>query len=83
MEVPACSKCEEPLDTTGYPKWCKSCRAKHRREYEEVRKKLTFGEGIAAMRELMADEFDRLGSGKFSGYECADLIRQAPGPMPD
>ncbi len=83
MDVAACSKCQEPLDTAGYPKWCKSCRAKYKRGYEDAKEKLTFGEGVAAMRDVLADEFERLGTGSFQAYECADLIRRAPGPILD
>jgi predicted amidophosphoribosyltransferase len=32
-----CSKCHEALDTAGYPRWCRRCRAKYKREYEETR----------------------------------------------
>jgi hypothetical protein len=40
-----------------------------------------FHKGIAAMRNLLAQEFEKLGSGNFSGLEVAALIRQAPGPQ--
>lgn len=83
MEIASCSKCEDALDTTGYPKWCKGCRAKYKRDYDKTKENLTFGEGISAMRELLVGEFDKLGSGSFSGYEIAQLISQAPGPMLD
>ncbi len=79
-----CSKCAGALDTTGSPRWCKSCRAAYHREYKELKEGMSetrgFSAGISAMRDCMATEFERLGSGMFAGYEIAELIRQAPGP---
>lgn len=40
-----------------------------------------FHKGIAAQRELSAREFEKQGSGSFTGYEIAALIRQMPGPQ--
>jgi len=42
-----------------------------------------FRAGVEAMRELLAKEFEQIGSGGFNGYEIANLIRQVPGPRPD
>lgn len=42
-----------------------------------------FYEGVAATKELLAEEFERFGPGQFSGDEIAVLIRQAPGPKHD
>ncbi len=79
-----CTKCNGARDTTGFPKWCKSCRAAYHREYKELKEGMSetrgFSAGISAMRDCMATEFERLGSGMFAGYEIAELIRQAPGP---
>jgi hypothetical protein len=79
-----CSKCDGALDTEGYPKWCKACRAKHRREYESTRKEMSesrgYAAGVSAMRLHLAGHFERLGAGSFAGYEIAALIRQARGP---
>ena len=79
-----CTKCGGPRDTTGYPKWCRSCRATNKRECEEVRKKMLeskgFGEGREEMREHLAAGFERLGSSMYSGYEIAASIRRVPGP---
>lgn len=84
METENCSKCNATLDTEGYPKWCKVCRAKYRREYESVKGEMSenkgFAKGVEALRHVLVTEFLQQGSGKFSGYECADLISQAPGP---
>ncbi len=78
-----CSKCKGGLDTEGYPRWCKGCRAKYQKDWKQTREALTFGDGIAAMRELLANEFQNQGGGSFSGYEIRDLIMQAPGPTLD
>jgi hypothetical protein len=81
-----CSKCNATLDTIGYPKWCKACRANYRREYEDEKQerlgKKGYARGVEDLRDLLAGEFDRLGSGNFSGAECAYLIRQVPAPRP-
>lgn len=39
-----------------------------------------YAAGIAAMRAHLAGHFDRLGSGAFTGFEIAGLIRQSKGP---
>ena len=75
-----CTKCEAALDTHGSPVWCRACRAKYHREYEALRKKQEYIAGVEAMRDCLAREFDTQGSGRFSGYEIADLIWRAPGP---
>lgn len=84
-ETSKCSKCGEERDTAGYPKWCRACRAKYKRDYEEIVKTMDkgngFGQGVAAMRELLATEFEKFGLGRFTGDEIATLIRQAPGPQ--
>lgn len=79
-----CSKCSGPLDTSGAPLWCKSCRAQYQRDYKAIREEMSesrgYASGISAMREHLSKQFERLGSGTFSGYEAAQLIRQARGP---
>lgn len=42
-----------------------------------------FVQGVLAMRECLAHEFEQVGSGNYDGYEIAALIRQAPGPLPN
>lgn len=80
-----CTKCGEPRDTTGYPLWCKACRAKHKKESDEIRRDLlksqAFRDGSEAMQEYLAAQFERYGPGLFSGTEIAALIQQAPGPL--
>lgn len=79
-----CSKCGSAIDTTGYPVWCKACRAKYQKDYKAARAEMTesrgYAAGIAAMRAHLAGHFDRLGSGAFTGFEIAGLIRQSKGP---
>lgn len=86
-QITTCSKlqddgaiCGRDLDTEGYPKWCKRCRAKYQREYKAIKDEIGFAQGVGAMRDCLASEFERLGSGMFSGSECAGFIRNAPGP---
>lgn len=80
-----CSKCNSPLDTTGYPKWCKSCRAAHKREYEATKKEMQesrgFAAGQSAMRSYLVQQFARYGTqGAFTGYEIARMIQNCKGP---
>lgn len=79
-----CSRCTKTLDTAGSPPWCKACRAKYQRDYKALRDEMKesrgFAAGVSAMRAHLAGQFERLGSGTFSGYESAGLIRQAKGP---
>lgn len=79
-----CSKCGKELDTEGYPKWCRSCRTKYHGSYINMRtargEQRGFTAGVEETKTILAQEFERLGSGSFSGYEIGKLIRQAPGP---
>lgn len=74
-------RCANVLDTEGSPKWCKKCRAKYQREYQalqpELAEKRGYGRGVQQLRNFLVLEFERLGSGAFTGYEIAELIRQA------
>lgn len=84
---PLCSRCTEPLDTTGSPTWCKSCRANYQREYKALRAEMTesrgYAAGVSAMRAYLAAQFAKLGSGGFTASEVAALIRQSQGPDAD
>jgi hypothetical protein len=40
-----------------------------------------YAAGITAMRSYLADQFNRLGSGAFTGHEISKLIQQAKGPQ--
>jgi hypothetical protein len=86
-EAAKCTKCSEELDTTGYPLWCRKCRAAHKREYEQTRKEMytnqAFLTGARTMRQSLAVAFDGLGGGQFSGGEISDLILRAPLPTTD
>ncbi len=79
-----CSRCEEPLDTDGSPRWCKKCRAKYRREYESTKKEMSESRGYAAgqsaMRAALAGYFYRFGGAHFSAAEISVMIQRAPGP---
>lgn len=80
-------RCSNVLDTEGYPKWCKACRKTYRAAYDDMqlsrKERAGFAAGVRQTKEILAAEFDRLGSGNFSGYEIAALILQAPGPTLD
>lgn len=83
----SCSKCTGVLDTDGSPKWCKSCRAKYQREYNELKveksEKAGWHKGVRAMRDCLAEQFGQLSGGSFDGAEVEALIMQAPGPSCD
>ncbi len=82
-----CPKCKLRPASPGGNHWCNECRAAYQREYRETELKMAknkgFYEGVSATKELLAKEFERFGSGSFSGDEIAQLIRQAPGPKHD
>ncbi len=42
-----------------------------------------FVRGREAMRVMIAEEFDKLGSGRFTAYEVAELVGRMPGPTPE
>ena len=84
-ETETCSKCEETLDTTGYPKWCKKCRAANQREYSRTVKEMSetrgFAAGVSAAKAFVASEFDNAVRGAMiSGHEAARLVRACKGP---
>lgn len=83
-----CSRCGiGKVSGDGTPRWCPDCKASYQREYRALKdgraERKGFSAGVVAMRERLAEEFDRLGSGGFSAYEVAELIRRAPGPKVD
>lgn len=77
--------CTNILDTTGLPKWCRSCRAAYQREYQALRvdrkQQVGFAQGREAMRDMVVAEFARLGLNQFSGDEVAHLVARMPGPQ--
>jgi hypothetical protein len=81
-----CSKCgKNPrADSSSTSPWCKECRTEYQRNYVAGLKKQnaeqSFARGVAATKRLLAQEFARLASGGFTGFEIANLIMQAPGP---
>ena len=80
-----CSKCSAELDTAGFPKWCKACRAKYKREYEGLKKEMAetrgYSAGISAMREFLAVQFVGYTIQRFSGPEIAHIIRNCSAPV--
>ena len=86
MATESCSKCLSSLDTDGYPKWCKSCRAKYRREYEVTRDEMmraaAFQDGVRATREYLIGEIARRGTAQMllSALDIARWISEFPAP---
>lgn len=89
-EIKMCSACgnapRAAQDSTN--PHCKGCRAVYARAYRQVSTEMThakaFREGVRAMKDLLANEFEQIrGTGAFGGQEIAAMIRQAPGPLLD
>jgi hypothetical protein len=78
------TRCEKSLDTTGSPRWCKSCRAQYQQDYQKVRKDMadgkSFAAGVDAMRRKLTRQFMSLGNGKFTGIQCAGFVRDTTAP---
>ncbi len=77
--------CGKPLDATGYPLWCKRCRADHRNAYNATVKEMSesrgFAAGVAATKDLIASEFmNAIRGAQINGYEAARLVRACRGP---
>ncbi len=75
-----CSRCENPLDATGSPAWCKACRAKYQREYQRTRKEMSesrgFAAGISAAKEFIAQCFEQqVRRASVTGIEAASYVR--------
>ena len=79
-----CSKCHQRPKAKSHD-WCNECKAENQQRYQFDRDNMLerrgFVAGVKAMRDVLANEFERLGTGSFSGSECGDLIRRAPGPQ--
>jgi hypothetical protein len=81
----ACSRCAGVLDTTGYPLWCRKCRAENKRDYEATKKQMMesrgFATGVGAMREYLVKAFQEYGAASsFTGDEIASIIQRCKGP---
>lgn len=80
-----CSKCEKDLDSTGFPHWCRKCRATYKREYEAQRDEMSetrgYAAGISAMRDFLAVNFEKYALPRvFSGPEIGHIIRTCGEP---
>lgn len=79
-----CSRCEADLDSAGYPKWCKKCRAKYRREYVDLRAQMQetrgFAAGVSAMRAAVVTRFAHWPRAVFSGSEVVTQVQTMAGP---
>lgn len=83
-----CSQCKSGVVSKprgSYPRWCKECLAKYKRENLTLKLdregRRGFIQGARGMRQALVDEFARLGMHSFSGDEIAQLIANAPGPL--
>ena len=82
-----CSRCEAVLDTEGTPHWCKACRAKYMREYQDLKKQMAAGKGFVAGAETMRNSLlEKLVAmppiGLTNFAEMARWIREFPTPRP-
>lgn len=82
----ACSKCDKALDSSGFPHWCKKCRATYRREYDALRKEMSetrgYAAGLSAMREFIATNFAAYAFPRvFTGAEIAHIVRTCADPV--
>jgi len=81
--IAKCSKCERDLDASGFPRWCKVCRAKYQREWCALRKEMSetrgFAAGVSAFREHLLKKFSAIpASYMFSGPVAAEWVRTEP-----
>ena len=85
-QVEKCSNtgCINALDTTGYPKWCKACRAAYKREervlQEHRYKARGYAAGVKAMREYLVEQFTAARTIMWTGEQLASIVRGCPGP---
>ncbi len=75
-------KCGAAL--TNKHAWCKDCQAKYKAEYSALVPGMYavrgFAKGVEALRAVLIQKFDLLGSGCLSGTEAADWIETEPAP---
>jgi hypothetical protein len=78
-----CSKCKVFPATAKHP-WCLECRAENQAANREAKDTLAhtkgYGEGVEAMRETLAVEFERLGTAVVTCLEVSKAIRVSPRP---
>ncbi len=79
-----CEKCEQRPRAKSHT-WCSDCKAEAQSRYMASRDGMFqakgFAQGVSALREALASEFARLGTGYFRGDECAALVRTAAAPV--
>jgi hypothetical protein len=78
-----CSKCKLSPATAKHP-WCLECRAENQAANREAKDALArtkgYSEGVDAMRETLAAEFERLGTAVVTCLEVSKAIRVSPRP---
>lgn len=71
--------CGKPLDTAGYPLWCRKCQASYRRDYTAQKKQMAetrgFAAGCSAMRSALVMEFERMGRQNVNAFQIARWLR--------
>jgi hypothetical protein len=87
IETVLCSKCgENPrADSDSNNPWCKQCRAKYAKEYQENRLQQAtakgFAAGVDAAVQSLAAEFGLHGGAHVTCSEVAQVIQAAPRPQ--
>lgn len=78
-----CSKCKISPATNKHP-WCLFCKAENQAANREAKDALArtkgYSEGVEAMRETLAAEFERLGTAVVTCLEVSKAIRVSPRP---
>ncbi len=88
-ETVLCTKCgENPrADEDSNNPWCKPCRAKYQKEYQDGKVARAtakgFVAGVDAAVKSLAGEFARAGNAMVSCNEVAQVIARAPRPTPN
>lgn len=78
-----CSKCNL-FPATRNHRWCLECKAENQASNRQAKDALArakgYGEGVEAMRETLAAEFERLGGALVTCVEVSKVIRVSPRP---
>jgi len=86
-ENKTCNLCDQPLDTTGYPLWCKACRTTKKRALKEAHEQMArsngFATGAEEMRRAIVEGLAHMNPGGMLRIaETARWIAGVPAPRP-
>jgi hypothetical protein len=86
-EQDLCSLCDEKLDTTGYPLWCKKCRTAKKRALKEAHEAMAQGKGFVAgaeaMKNMLVKGVQAQHPGSMTSFaSVAKWISEFPTPRP-